>query len=65
MDWNKFDIDGWNCMVDRSTGSVLAFSKDGVRRIECNALDKNWVGMSKTLDTILLNASLRMSYTVC
>ena len=65
MDWNKFDIDGWNCMVDRSTGSVLAFSKDGVRRVECNALNKTWFGMSETLDTILQGAILRMAYAVC
>lgn len=64
MNWKNFDVDGWKCMVDRSTGTVLAFSDDGTKQIECNALDNRWFGMNKTLDTILDLAMLRMSYAL-
>ena len=53
MNWKNFDVEGWSCMVDRYTGIVLAFSNDGTKQIECNALDNRWVGMNQTLDEIL------------
>ena len=59
MDWKNFDINGWNCMVDKSNGTVLAFSSDGTKRIECNALDNKWFGMNETLDEIIQHAKSR------
>ena len=65
MDWKNFDIDGWNCMVDRSDGTVLAFSDDGTKRIECSAFETKWLGINETLNNIIQGAKMEIACAVC